>query len=272
MGVTFKPCLKRSQKPKFQCLLLENGQTPEWCEATELVSLGRYLIPNTSVFVRDAKEFTLSQVLEPDAPAKYFFSKKACEGILRRAAKRGKELPTLLKKALDAQCQSVPNDVSCEKIPESNIHPIITGTLCASGAGLSRPAGMASEPDLCVAYAYKHPVYTIQGNSIGRQDKNGPQGNGINENIAFTITATDVGGVAAEFRTGYIVRRLTPMESERLMGFPDFWTKYGNDGKEISDYRRYQLLGNSVATTCVAFVLEGIVDQLSRKVMLDSQS
>jgi DNA (cytosine-5)-methyltransferase 1 len=63
-------------------------------------------------------------------------------------------------------------------------HPDITGTLCASGAGLTRPAGMASEPDLCVAYA-------LQGNMIGRQDHNGPNGSGVSENLSFTLTATD---------------------------------------------------------------------------------
>jgi DNA (cytosine-5)-methyltransferase 1 len=42
--------------------------------------------------------------LEPDAPMKYCLSKTACEGILRRAAKRGKELPPMLREALEAQC------------------------------------------------------------------------------------------------------------------------------------------------------------------------
>ncbi|MCL1994859.1 MAG: DNA cytosine methyltransferase [Defluviitaleaceae bacterium] len=59
----------------------------------------------------------------------------------------------------------------------------------------------------------------------------------------------------------YIVRRLTPLECERLQGFPDNWTKYGaNSEKEISDTQRYKALGNSVAIPCVRFVLKGIVD------------
>jgi hypothetical protein len=41
--------------------------------------------------------------LEAQAPAKYSLSKKACEGILRRAAKRGKTLPPMLKEALESQ-------------------------------------------------------------------------------------------------------------------------------------------------------------------------
>ena len=44
---------------------------------------------------------TLSQILVPNAPEKYYLSRTACEGILRRAAKRGKELPKMLKDALE---------------------------------------------------------------------------------------------------------------------------------------------------------------------------
>jgi len=102
--VTFEPSLRRSQKPKFQCLIPEDGQTRGWHEATALVSLGVYSTPNITESPSAAAESFLSQVLEPDAPAKYCLSKKACEGILRRAAKRGKELPDMLKEALEAQC------------------------------------------------------------------------------------------------------------------------------------------------------------------------
>lgn len=46
----------------------------------------------------------LSQILEEDAPVKYSLSAKACQGILNRANKRGKALPDVLQKALEAQC------------------------------------------------------------------------------------------------------------------------------------------------------------------------
>ncbi|WP_378182078.1 DNA (cytosine-5-)-methyltransferase [Aquimarina sp. SS2-1] len=57
------------------------------------------------------------------------------------------------------------------------------------------------------------------------------------------------------------VRRLTPLECERLQGFPDYWTKFGiqNDKKiELSDSRRYQLIGNAVSTPVVNTVGERI--------------
>ncbi|WP_299221265.1 DNA (cytosine-5-)-methyltransferase [uncultured Aquimarina sp.] len=53
------------------------------------------------------------------------------------------------------------------------------------------------------------------------------------------------------------VRKFTPLECERLQGFPDHWTKYGvQDGKqiELSDSRRYQLIGNAVSVPVVKTV------------------
>jgi hypothetical protein len=79
------------------------GMEKAWLEAAALVSLGGCLTPNITESPSVAVESFLSQALEPDAPAKYSLSKKACEGILRRAAKRGKELPPMLKDALEAQ-------------------------------------------------------------------------------------------------------------------------------------------------------------------------
>lgn len=77
-----------------------------------------------------------------------------------------------------------------------------------------------------------------------------------------TIGYTDHKGVNNQFvsedkciveRTS-LIRRLTPLECERLQGFPDGWT----DIPDASDSARYKALGNSVAIPCVEFVLQGI--------------
>ena len=101
--VTIKLCSRRSQKPKFQYLHLAGGRTPEWCEGTELTSLGAYTTPNISECHSDAGESLLSRILVGGAPEKYFLSPKACQGILRRAERRGKKLPQMLQDALTAQ-------------------------------------------------------------------------------------------------------------------------------------------------------------------------
>jgi hypothetical protein len=59
---------------------------------------------------RDAVECLLSDVLEAsDVPDRFYLSPKACAGILRRAAKRGKTLPTMLATALEAQALHAPS-------------------------------------------------------------------------------------------------------------------------------------------------------------------
>ena len=61
--------------------------------------------------------------------------------------------------------------------------------------------------------------------------------------------------------TRNLVRRLTPLECERLQGFPDGWT----DIPKASDSPRYKALGNSVCIQCVNFVLNGIALCLNKQ-------
>ena len=56
----------------------------------------------------------------------------------------------------------------------------------------------------------------------------------------------------------HLIRRLTPLECERLQGFPDSWTGIPN----ASDSARYKALGNSVAIPCVEFIMSRIAAAL----------
>ena len=105
IGATFKPCLRKSEKPRFQCLDLADGQTRGWCELLPATSHGASWTLNIGEFPRDASASSLSQILQKreDVPQKYFLSPRACQGILRRAKDRGKELPPELKAALTHQ-------------------------------------------------------------------------------------------------------------------------------------------------------------------------
>jgi DNA (cytosine-5)-methyltransferase 1 len=75
------------------------------------------------------------------------------------------------------------------------------------------------------------------------------------DNNSNTITATQT--VEQQILQGHKIRRLTPVECERLQGFPDDWTKYGIlDGKRkrISDTQRYKLMGNAVTVKMVEMI------------------
>lgn len=260
---------------------------------------------------------------------------------------------------------------------EVSVHPRVAGTLCASGAGMSRPAGQGNETDLVVAFgpggqngiahalraqaskadkpdsttyicepiAFSGRQDPVSGPVAGALDTDGlsqciaqclttgtgrrydpetetlipvlaDQGGGrmsvsygvaptlraqehghqpvvvgypdpantllAKANMSFrddqdTICVVDVrslyetpelsgtlqskngGGYSLNYqspvRIGYAVRRLTPTECERLMGFPDGWTDI--DGG--SDTARYKALGNSIAVPCLEFIYSQLV-------------
>ncbi len=121
----------------------------------------------------------------------------------------------------------------------------------------------------------------IAGNTIDREPENGGNGLGCQPDISYTITTSDrhavcepyqevVGALCRGDEKGIgsqyvsqnkciverrnLIRRLTPLECERLQGFPDGWTLILG----ASDSARYKALGNSVAIPCVDFVLRGI--------------
>lgn len=54
-------------------------------------------------------------------------------------------------------------------------------------------------------------------------------------------------------------RRLTPLECERLQGFPDNWTKVGANNTIISERARYQMIGNAVTVNVIKWIGERIM-------------
>lgn len=81
----------------------DDGQTRVWLMDPTEKRRGVFSMLNISAWPNDASVCSLSSVLQGGAiPQKYFLSAKACRGILRRAAKRGKQLPEPLMRALKA--------------------------------------------------------------------------------------------------------------------------------------------------------------------------
>ena len=65
-----------------------------------------------------------------------------------------------------------------------------------------------------------------------------------------TVAAPSDGHAEGEPRNALnIVRRLTPLECERLMAWPDDHTRFATDGRELTDSVRYRLIGNGVVAT-----------------------
>ncbi len=64
-------------------------------------------------------------------------------------------------------------------------------------------------------------------------------------------------------KTQYAVRRLIPLEAERLQGLPDNYTLI--DDKTCSDSARYKALGNGMAQPCADFVIRRIVEEVEKE-------
>ena len=92
-----------NQNALFLDLRTENGRTPDASWATDGPLHGAYTMRSFGECPNVAVASRLSQILEAEVHPKYYLSAKACEGILRRAGRRGKELPPMLREALERQ-------------------------------------------------------------------------------------------------------------------------------------------------------------------------
>ena len=388
-----EPCLKKSQRPVFQCLQVASGQPQEWLEGERLTQLGECLTLNFGEYPNVERESTLSEILEDNVPEKYSLSPKACLGILRRAKAKGRKLPENLRVALEQKIAeqggeiigldfahadsvvrtfedktptllqnmgSAGGQIPCvmherrtvagftynqggegkglgfeeEKAPtimtggrgvvfmeKKSVIPLrdeVTRNKASNGLGVGEVGGPC--PTLTTAdihsvfyEAYQHHGYresstsgtltadqnsTIRGDTplVVRTDKKAfelNQHGGYRETDASgTLRAAggDYGGgsetiITESHRTKentpskprsikdilkkavqrviYVIRRLTPVECERLQGYPDNWTKYGADGTEIADTARYRAIGNSICVFCAERVYLGILDALT---------
>lgn len=103
-----------------------------------------------------------------------------------------------------------------------------------------------------------HIAIPIQGTIIGRSDTAGPQGKGFGEpgDPSYTLDTISQHGVCTD---ELVLRRLTPLECERLMGFPDNHTQYDSNGKKIADTNRYKMCGNAIASPVAEWIGKKLV-------------
>lgn len=97
-------------------------------------------------------------------------------------------------------------------------------------------------------------VYSVGDISCTISSQGGGQGAKTGLYDVGFVNSTN--GVAAH--DGVKIRRLTPVECERLQSFPDNWTKHGVDGELISDTQRYKCLGNAVTVNVITALAKEI--------------
>ena len=347
-----KRSASRSRKPPvLKCLKtdgLRGGGTETWTD--DGAWLGAYSTLNTGESPNVAVESRLSQILEEQPHTKYSLTPKACRGILRRAERRGKDLPETLKAALLMQSES--------------------GGGCDGGG---KGALVQEDKSGTLGTGNDQTIFCLQGNGIDRADTAGCNGKGWREDVSYTLNTIDRPAVCAGFKLGnseqarsigyheeraptlnaecggnkpvildmshandvirecgdvvptlqsrmgtggnqvplaygvgngqlneaqcmatekaqtlntmhdaqavmqnMAVRRLTPLECERLQGFPDHWTDLGewtdSKGKrhKDADSQRYKAIGNSIALPPWKWVLKRLCAQYERDATMGS--
>lgn len=192
-GETLRQSSKRSsasqnRKPPILKCLKRAGQlggatTMKWED--DGAWLGECMTRNTGESPNAAVVSRLSQILEATPQEKYSLSAKACQGILRRAERRGKDLPETLKAVLLMQSES--------------------GGGCDGGG---KGALVQEDKSGTLGTGNDQTIFCLQGNGIDRADTAGCNGKGWREDTSYTLNTIDRPAVCAG------VRCLTPWEAQ----------------------------------------------------------
>ena len=226
-GWTLEPCSQRSQPPTFQCLLLEDGQEPEWCEGIRPISHGGSWMPSIGQAPdwHDGSASLLWQTLEDNVPTKYFFKPRTVQSISASGGNCG----------LSTACGDRGSFIEAgRRVPITR--PFQCYRMRASAKERTTEAfrnsfGLPTDP-----------FPTLLASAVSP--------------FAFWYEDDPAGGC---------VRFPTETECERLMGLPEGWTRYGADGEEILPAHRYRALGNAIALPCAEYIMRGIYDVLTRR-------
>lgn len=198
----------------------------------------------------------LVDLLEDDPGEEWYLSAKAASGILRRTRRRVekhgeyKRLPAVLEVALmvtageevdDTLAKEVILEIERRGLPEGAIpHVEPIGTICTTMHGRY----------------YSNYQEVSQGSIVATFRKSKRARSATDDTISNTLNTFDIGGIRdtnlavelPELR----VRRLTPLEAERLMGLDDNWTLVPGS----TNTTRFKQVGNSVAVPVFRYVFE----------------
>jgi len=313
-----------------------NGQTQVMCLAPKEQSRGEFSTPNISEWPNDAVVCSLSQVLEQTSiPQRFFLSSTACAGILRRADKRGKQLPPQLEQALrsvaqettelkpmpSSQCASTRGGMGRLDAESETLLPIAlqdvtprekaqngkgwnddgtaytVDTHATQGVAQAIPIdtmnmtpghssgglgfGQPGDPSFTLTKGHSHavaqpiafhPTQDPISSTDGTTHAMGCGSSGGQASVAVAIGWDEELNASIEqsgtllrggqggrhdgvMQPNMAVRRLTPVECERLQGFPD---NYTNIKDKCPDGPRYKALGNSWAVPVVRWIGERI--------------
>ena len=230
---TSEPCLKKQRELKIKMPLFldlrgnKNGtrQAVSWVMGGPL--LGEYTMLSFGEYPKEEKESHLSQILEAQPHPKYCLSAKACQGILRRAKTRGKQLPEILYKTLMKQARLLASknepdamegakESSSNTIESEHCQPSTINQCCHEVYGISAYESNAMKSNNPNSGIYKADTTRTLDNNGGNPacnqggmivlEGNGSRpshkGDGYAESdTSYTLNATERHAVCTDWRT-----------------------------------------------------------------------
>lgn len=155
--------------------------------------------------------------------------------------------PTLRAMGHDASHANAGGQLAIAFGGNNTAGPVDVATACRAKGGTGHGD---FESETFVAHAIAIPFDTTQITSKGNRCQ--PVDGGPCHPLAAHAHAH--APALAHHAHGWAVRRLTPLEWERLQGFPDSWTDVPYRGRKAADGPRYKALGNSMAVNCMTWI------------------
>lgn len=273
---------------------LSDSSCPRWT-SSGTVWRGAYSMRSSSEWPSDAAVSFLSDALEPAPPVEVLFEPEGMRGDLESSAEKRESLAEEAGRSprsagfkyhqgagaggVGAEPEQSPTLTADWHNPAVyHINEQIATRDKKLGRGTALGVGKAGDPAFAIMANHPHmvgdcrdlpqPITTADLNAnssaavavdpvICMADDNAKAA--IDEDMCGSLK---VGGSAPSIAQGrMVVRRLTPMECERLQGFQDDWTKVpyrGKPAEECPDGPRYKAIGNSFAVPVVRWIGERI--------------
>ncbi len=251
--------INEKELPDFDCLV---GGFP--CQAFSIAGKRRGFQDT-----RGTLFFDLARILREKQPRLFVFEN--VKGLLSHD--QGRTFTTIIATLdeLGYDCQWQVLNSKDFGVPQNRERVIIVGHLRGTPRPEVFPIGENSQQDIVLpTLTTRYAPAQANGGYIGEKQKKVARavitpdrlekrqnGRRMKEDgePSLTVNTQDRHGVY----DGMKLRRLTPLECERLQAFPDNWTKYDAMGVVVSDTQRYKMCGNAVTTNVIQAVFERIL-------------
>lgn len=174
-----------------------------------------------------------------------------CPALQARMGTGGNQIPLVIDRdTMQEQAEKNLFDIAgCYPINDA----VINGK--ANGLGI----GNSGDPAPTLTGRDRHAIAFFQGQQFGGYKESGTAGTLTTRYGRRSDASILLETEQTKLHVRFILRKLTPLECERLQGFPDEWTRYSYTGAEIKDTPRYTALGNSLAVPCAERIFKGIL-------------